>query len=68
MSEDQLRYLHGIFDNDKWRINYLNLIRIKKGIQILDKQNKPFKIKREAIINNLADQFKKHIKIESLLN
>ena len=61
-------YLHGIFDNDKWRINYLNLIRIKKGIQILDKQNKPYKIKREAIINNLADQFKKHINIESLLN
>jgi len=61
-------YLHGIFDNDNWRINYLNLIRIKKGIQILDKQNKPYKIKREAIINNLSDQFKKHINIESLLN
>ena len=60
-------YLHGIFDNDNWRINYLNLIRIKKGIQILDKQNKPYKIKREAIINNLSEQFKKHINIESLL-
>ena len=53
---------------DKWRINYLNLIRIKKGIQILDKKNIPYKIKREAIINNLAGQFKKHINIESLLN
>jgi len=60
-------YLHGIFDNDNWRINYLNLIKIKKGIQILDKQNKPYKIKREAIINNLSEQFKKHINIESLL-
>ena len=61
-------YLHGIFDNDQWRINYLNLIREKKGIQKLDKIDKPYKIKREAIINNLANQFKKHINISSLLN
>jgi len=61
-------YIHGIFDNDQWRINYLNLIRVKKGIQILDKKTIPYKIKREAIINNLAKQFKKHINIESLLN
>ena len=61
-------YVHGIFDNDQWRINFLNLIRDKKGIQILDKETKPYKIKREAIINNLACQFKKHIDITSLLN
>ena len=61
-------YLHGIFDNDEWRINYLNLIRDKRGIKILDKKHKPYKIKREAIINNLANQFKKHINITSLLN
>ncbi len=61
-------YLHGIFDNDQWRISYLNLIRDKKGIKILDKKYIPYKIKREAIINNLATQFKKHINITSLLN
>ena len=61
-------YVHGIFDNDQWRINYLNLIRVKRGIQILDKKTIPYKIKREAIITNLAKQFKKHINIESLLN
>ena len=61
-------YVHGIFDNDQWRINFLNLIRVKRGIQILDKKTIPYKIKREAIINNLANQFKKHINIESLLN
>ena len=60
-------YIHGIFENDQWRINYLNLIREKKGHQILDKKDKPYKIKREAIINNLANQFKKHINITSLL-
>ena len=61
-------YVHGIFDNDKWRVAYLNLIRDKKGMQKLDKKTKPYKIKREAIINNLASQFKKHINITSLLN
>ena len=61
-------YLHGIFDNDQWRLSFLNLIRDKKGIRILDKFNKPYKIKREAIINNLATQFKKHINISPLLN
>ena len=61
-------YVHGIFDNDEWRISFLNLIRDKKGIKVLDKKHKPYKIKREAIINNLANQFKKHINITSLLN
>ena len=61
-------YIHGIFENDLWRINYLNLIRNKKGIKILDKKYTPFIIKREAIIDNLANQFKKHINITSLLN
>ena len=61
-------YVHGIFDNDLWRINYLNLIKDKKGITKIDKKYKPYKIKREAIINNLATQFKKHIDITSLLD
>ena len=61
-------YIHGLFENDKWRISYLNLIKDKKGIQILDKKHNSYKIKREAIINNLANEFKKHINIISLLN
>jgi len=61
-------YVHGIFENDLWRINYLNLIKVKKGIEILDKKYTPYKIKREEIINNLANQFKKHINIKYLLN
>ncbi len=61
-------YIHGIFENDLWRINYLNLIKDKKGIKILDKKYTPYRIKREAIIDNLANQFKKHINITSLLN
>ena len=61
-------YIHGIFDNDQWRIQYINLIREKKGINIIDKPSKPYKLKREIIINNLANQFKKHIYINTILN
>tara|TARA_Y100000589_G_scaffold283911_1_gene282424 strand:+ start:691 stop:2220 length:1530 start_codon:yes stop_codon:yes gene_type:complete len=61
-------YIHGIFENDLWRNDYLNLIRIKKGLKISDKEIKPYKIKQDAIINNLATQFKKYINISPLLN
>ena len=61
-------YIHGIFENDKWTTSLLNLIREKKGIPILDKRNKSFRIKKEEIIDNLAKQFTKHINISTLLN
>jgi len=61
-------YIHGIFENDKWTNSLFNLIREKKGLPILDKKNKSYKIKREAIIDKLANQFTKHINISSLLN
>ena len=61
-------YIHGLFENDKWTTSLLNLIREKKGIPILDKTNKSYKMKRESIIDNLAKQFTKHINISTLLN
>ena len=61
-------YIHGIFENDTWTNSFLNLIRQKKGIPILDKKNKSYKIKKEAIIDNLSKQFTKHINITTLLN
>ena len=61
-------YIHGIFENDIWRDNYLNLIRRKKNLPILEKKTRSYKIKRESIIDNLANEFKKHFNISSLLN
>ena len=61
-------YIHGLFENDKWTTSLINLLREKKGIPILDKTNKSYKIKRESIIDNLAKQFTKHINISTLLN
>ncbi len=61
-------YIHGIFENDNWRDQYLNLIRKGKNLPIVDKKTKSYKIKRESIIDNLANEFDKHLNISSLLN
>jgi len=61
-------YIHGIFENDEWRDHYLNLIRKGKNLPLLDKRTRSYKIKRENIIDNLANEFKKHFNISSLLN
>jgi len=60
-------YIHGIFENDDWRDHYLNLIRKNKNLAILDKKTRSYKIKRENIIDNLANEFNKHLNISSLL-
>ncbi len=61
-------YIHGIFENDKWRDQYINLIRKSKNLSIFNKRSIPYKIKREKIIANLANEFDKHLNITSLLN
>ncbi len=61
-------YIHGIFENDIWRDYYINLIRKKKNLPRLAKKTRPYKIKRESIINNLANEFNKNLDISSLIN
>ena len=61
-------YLHGIFENDEWRTQYINVIRKNKKLPIIDKKTRSYKIKRESIIDNLANEFNKHLNISSLLN
>ena len=61
-------YIHGVFENDVWRNQYINLIRESKNLPKLDKNKSSYKIKREAIIDNLAREFETHLNISSLLN
>ena len=61
-------YIHGIFENDNWRNQYINLIRKSKNLPKLAKKTRSYKIKRESIIDNLANEFNKHLNISSLLN
>ncbi len=61
-------YIHGIFENDIWRDQYINLIRKSKNLPISNIKSISYKLKRESIINNLANEFDKHLNITSLLN
>jgi adenosylcobyric acid synthase len=61
-------YIHGIFENDIWRDQYINLIRKRKNLPALKKKTSSYKVKRESIIENLANEFNKHLNISSLLN
>ena len=61
-------YIHGIFENDIWRDQYINLIRKRKNLPELKKSTSSYKVKRESIIENLANEFNKHLNISSLLN
>ncbi len=61
-------YIHGIFENDNWRDQYLNLIRKRKNLPINNTKSLSYKIKRESIIDNLANEFNKHLTLESFLS
>jgi len=61
-------YIHGIFENDSWRDQYINLIRKCKNLPILNKKSITYKAKRESIIDNLANEFHKHLNLKSFLN
>ncbi len=61
-------YIHGIFENDRWRDQYINLIRKRKNLPILNKKSISYKKKRESIINNLANEFDKHLNLTSFFN
>ena len=60
-------YIHGIFENDIWRDQYINLIRKSRNLPITNKKSISYKKKRESIIENLANEFHKHLNLKSFL-
>ena len=61
-------YIHGIFENDSWRAQYINVIRKSKNLPILNKKSISYKEKRQSIIDNLANEFHKHLNLKSFLS
>ncbi len=61
-------YIHGIFENDSWRDQYINLIRKSKNLPTLNKKSISYKEKREYIIDKLANEFHKHLNLKSFLS
>ena len=60
-------YLHGIFENGRWRRLWLNLIRKQKGLADLPTDIPHHGQQREKLLNRLADVFEEHVNINSLL-
>ena len=61
-------YVHGIFENDIWRNQYINLIRKRKNLPALKERTISYKVKRDSIIENLAKEFNNHLNLSLLLN
>ena len=61
-------YIHGIFENDSWRDKYINLIRKSKNLPLLNRKSISYKKKRESIINNLANEFDKHLNLKLFIS
>jgi len=60
-------YLHGIFENDEWRRQWINKIRQKKGLKDLNPNEETNNEKRERLLDLLADSFEKYINIEKII-
>jgi len=60
-------YLHGIFENDKWRRQWINKIRQKKGLNHLKINEENNIDKREKLLDLLTDAFEKNINIDILI-
>jgi len=59
-------YLHGIFENGRWRRTWINWMRDKKQLTKLDVNHLDFNIYRNQLIDNLADSFEEHIDLSAL--
>ena len=58
-------YIHGIFDNDDFRRDFLNALRIKKGLPPMEKRRN-FAAERERNFERLADVAQKYLDIDKI--
>ena len=60
-------YLHGVFDNGRWRRQWLNLLRQQRGLKPLSLDQPHHAEQREQLLERLADAFEAHVNLEPLL-
>ena len=60
-------YLHGIFENGKWRREWLNKLRKRKGLKQLNTEVEDFKRNREILLDLLTDSFEKNINLNPII-
>jgi adenosylcobyric acid synthase len=59
-------YLHGVFDNGKWRRSWLNLLRDRKGLPPLPIEISDYHIQRDLILDRLAEAIAPHLNLDLL--
>ena len=60
-------YLHGIFENNKWRRQWINKLRNKKSLGDLNHNEQNNNAQRERLLDLLTDSFEKNINLENLV-
>ncbi|MBW3042378.1 cobyric acid synthase [Prochlorococcus marinus] len=60
-------YLHGIFENEEWRREWINKVREKKGLEKLNLKGVNNNDKREKLLDLLSDSFEENINIDALI-
>ena len=60
-------YLHGVFENDQWRRQWINEIRDKKGLKKLHNYEENSVKKRDELLDLLTDCFEKNISIDKII-
>lgn len=61
-------YLHGIFDNGKWRRNWLNQIRSRRHLSPLTTEVTDYANQREEIFDKLADSISEYLDLLPLMS
>ncbi len=59
-------YLHGIFDNGKWRRNWLNQIRSRRNLAPITTEVPDYASQREEIFDKLADSISEYLDLAPL--
>jgi adenosylcobyric acid synthase len=57
-------YLHGLFDNGKWRRSWLNLLRHQKGLAALPTEVSDYQLQRDRIFDELASAIAPHLNLD----
>ncbi|MGX7058561.1 cobyric acid synthase [Vagococcus humatus] len=54
-------YLHGVFDSSRWRRNFLNNIRLSKGLSPIEEVAMPYKEYKAKEYDKLADLIRENV-------
>ncbi len=60
-------YLHGIFEDNEWRRQWINKIRQKKGLKKLNLNEEENNSKRERLLDLLTDSFEENINMDKII-